>query len=1023
MLIWFSETPKKYTPESDNECHARFSPIRSIICRKTPNRISSPTMVDMIQNMVGCHIRRPKDPFAKPFAVYDLTLTEHNKLKDMNVGNKHIQRVILCKSYVYGNLSYEITYRKSNGLMVFSIHRSKDRMEAENVYSRICVATESLMKRFHGKSKGSTAQLLSHIVPCCNLKTNWSSAHIAAHLSLYQVFKDVVAEVVERINVQSADRLKTPLHIAIHSGHVPTIKAILNLNPNLLIVDDFENTVLHYAAMSTEEIFFILWSVDGVKQLIDWRNWENCTPLHLACYKSRTGIIKQLLKEGLTTRQMSIRPPEKDPKEVYETYDNDKKHPFTKEMLADLNEHEISLGGCPLHWVTTRKTLDHLLCLGLDTDIPNLYLERPAHVLTRNRHFKCLVGMLSNDYSQSQKVNWKKETPLHYAVAVSEVPSVQSLVVFDSDVDSLNDQNESARHLASITKSKPNELIIWILHSVGAKRCSPQMIGCGDGCSAHGSHKGLRYSKWLTYEDETLYKKMLLEQVIQEARRRKRKRMEMKDQIPGADQSSVKSADSYREYSNSGKKRAVMFTLDGGGVRGLITAQILCELDSLLDYPLSNYFEWAVGTSTGGMIASLLCLRYSPQEIRRVYFIFKDKLLSGRKPYHAEVFDAILKEFVGENTIMGSIGNHKLIVTGVLADRIPPQLHLFRSYQSPAEIIGYKPNSRIFKPLPSCNEQYLWSACRASGSAPYYFPSHNGFIDGGVIANNPTLDALTEFILYNEALKTRNRKDEMEDLDLVVSIGTGKVPVKPRKNSLDFVPPFPSLIHPIRTYRNIIKGKEILFMLMDEATCSDNHVVDRSMAWCRGMNVPQFRLSPPLSNDIPLDQIDDIKVINSLYETKAYMYAMRNQIRALIELLQLETEVPNDPLRREYRPLNNSVYNISLRAEEESSHGKQGKIKKSLLKTKERVQNLWGKNSSSAENQAEPTDGGLDYSTKSPHAGRHPNLSPNSDSGPPGPPKSASVDVTTMSEDDVRRDLENDFKVRDAVLLPPPVRK
>lgn len=51
-------------------------------------------------------------------------------------------------------------------------------------------------------------------------------------------------------------------------------------------------------------------------------------------------------------------------------------------------------------------------------------------------------------------------------------------------------------------------------------------------------------------------------------------------------------------------------------------------------------------------------------------------------------------------------------------------------------------------------EQLVWRAARSSGAAPTYFRPMGRFVDGGLLANNPTLDAMTEIHQYNKALKT-----------------------------------------------------------------------------------------------------------------------------------------------------------------------------------------------------------------------------------------------------------------------------
>lgn len=50
-------------------------------------------------------------------------------------------------------------------------------------------------------------------------------------------------------------------------------------------------------------------------------------------------------------------------------------------------------------------------------------------------------------------------------------------------------------------------------------------------------------------------------------------------------------------------------------------------------------------------------------------------------------------------------------------------------------------------------------------------------MDGGLIANNPTLDAMTEIHEYNMAMQSVGRKSESVPVSVVISLGTGLIPV------------------------------------------------------------------------------------------------------------------------------------------------------------------------------------------------------------------------------------------------------
>lgn len=72
-----------------------------------------------------------------------------------------------------------------------------------------------------------------------------------------------------------------------------------------------------------------------------------------------------------------------------------------------------------------------------------------------------------------------------------------------------------------------------------------------------------------------------------------------------------------------------LLALDGGGIRGLITIEVLAKIESVLreqsgkrDLLLADYFDYVAGTSTGAVIGSLVALGYPAAEIRRIYLDF-----------------------------------------------------------------------------------------------------------------------------------------------------------------------------------------------------------------------------------------------------------------------------------------------------------------------------------------------------------------------------------------------------------------
>jgi len=71
-----------------------------------------------------------------------------------------------------------------------------------------------------------------------------------------------------------------------------------------------------------------------------------------------------------------------------------------------------------------------------------------------------------------------------------------------------------------------------------------------------------------------------------------------------------------------------------------------------------------------------------------------------------------------------------------------------------------------------------------------------------------------------------------------------------------------------------------------QSTQSDGQVVERAEAWCSMIEVPFFRFSPQLSEEIELDCIDDAKLINMLWETRCYIHYNNTRIDQLCSLLK-----------------------------------------------------------------------------------------------------------------------------------------
>lgn len=134
--------------------------------------------------------------------------------------------------------------------------------------------------------------------------------------------------------------------------------------------------------------------------------------------------------------------------------------------------------------------------------------------------------------------------------------------------------------------------------------------------------------------------------------------------------------------------RGRLLCMDGGGIRGLVLVQMLLEIERIAQTPIHHLFDWVAGTSTGGILALELGAGKTMKQCMCMYLRMKEQAFVGSRPYASENLENLLKDTLGPHTVMTDIENPKLMITAVMADRKPVDLHLFRNYQSASDILG-----------------------------------------------------------------------------------------------------------------------------------------------------------------------------------------------------------------------------------------------------------------------------------------------------------------------------------------------
>ena len=440
-----------------------------------------------------------------------------------------------------------------------------------------------------------TIDLLQNISDYIREHLNQSLGHVCANFGLIDYFRQLSPSDAEIINNQCPETGLTPLHIAIRTGRLSTVQAVLALNPKLDLVDRENNNALHFAASTNRDIISKLCqsiesNTNGIKliNLINSRNKDNFSPLYLSCHNDKPECIIELLKNGADPNGASIADDSRN--EVRELNDH-------KTAYNQLETKDMKNGGTPLHWCSTPQCIELMLEMGCNIDARNFQGETVLHLMVNRNKLSCVITLLSYGADVNAK-GPNGNTPLHLAVKTGQSAMVQAIIVFGADVNLQNSSGETARHLAASSKrTNQMDLILYILHSVGAQRCSVNRSNCNDGCSqSNGSHfNGIPPESSPFKRSVKLYDELLCESLVKEALNRKR-----------AEQLSINF-----ETDSMAKHRYKILSLDGGGVRGLILIQMLWVLEVMMSKKMSECFDWISGTSTGGILALLLAMGHS----------------------------------------------------------------------------------------------------------------------------------------------------------------------------------------------------------------------------------------------------------------------------------------------------------------------------------------------------------------------------------------------------------------------------
>jgi uncharacterized protein len=241
-----------------------------------------------------------------------------------------------------------------------------------------------------------------------------------------------------------------------------------------------------------------------------------------------------------------------------------------------------------------------------------------------------------------------------------------------------------------------------------------------------------------------------------------------------------------------------LLALDGGGIRGMITIEVLQQIENTLrakfnkpELVLADYFDYIAGTSTGAIIATCLSLR---MEVSKVAKFYRE---SGEQMFRkANIFNRLKYKYEDEPLAMmlkKIINDYSHGGPGTLGDpAIDTYLMMVlrnATTDSPWPVSNNPDAKYNLRTRKDCNLDIpLWQLVRASTAAPVYFPPEvvslplgNGdertfiFVDGGItMYNNPAFQLFLMATTGPYKLNWPAGENKM----LLISVGTGTAPAE-----------------------------------------------------------------------------------------------------------------------------------------------------------------------------------------------------------------------------------------------------
>lgn len=272
-----------------------------------------------------------------------------------------------------------------------------------------------------------------------------------------------------------------------------------------------------------------------------------------------------------------------------------------------------------------------------------------------------------------------------------------------------------------------------------------------------------------------------------------------------------------------------LLSIDGGGIRGLLPCKVLEFIELHTGKRVHELFDLVAGTSTGGLLGCGLT-KPSPKTAAEM----RDLYIKRGPEIFSRTWGESLRKVGGlMGPKFGSAGIDKVLLEEFGDIRLKQAI-------IPTMLTAYETMIRkpVFFTSWGNGNNFMRDVCRASSAGPTYFPPayfgenlpYNTYVDGGLIANNPSVVALTE---------ASNLYGVSRENVVVLSLGTGsdEQPIEYEK---------------AKTWGALNWIRPLISVMMDGVSAKDAYIMDEIIP------LPNYlRLQAVLTG--PLAEMDNVE--------------------------------------------------------------------------------------------------------------------------------------------------------------------